>query len=135
HYAEIEPFKTTFLLRFSREWGFVAWAGLILFSNLFQRTTFCRYLCPLGAALSVPTNIKLFDWLKRRKECGQPCRVCANECEIQAIQPDGVINQRECHYCLDCQMTYFNEEKCPPLLLKAKKKKKSAVQIIDAVEI
>jgi hypothetical protein len=32
-------------------------------------------------------------------------------------------------------MTYFNEEKCPPLLLKAKKKKKSAVQIIDAVEI
>ncbi|WP_196158296.1 transcriptional regulator NosR [Reinekea sp. G2M2-21] len=135
HYAEIEPFKTTFLLRFSREWGFVAWAGLILFSNLFQRKTFCRYLCPLGAALSVPTNIKLFDWLKRRKECGQPCRVCANECEIQAIQPDGVINQRECHYCLDCQMTYFNEEKCPPLLLKAKKKKKNAVQIIDAVEI
>ncbi|EAR08080.1 transcriptional regulator NosR [Reinekea blandensis] len=137
-YAEIEPFKTTFLLKFSREWGFVLWAGLILATNLFQRKTFCRYLCPLGAALSVPTNIKLFDWLKRRDECGKPCRVCANECEIQAIQPDGTINQRECHYCLDCQMTYFNENKCPPLIKKAKKEKqrlKASGRLIEATEV
>jgi NosR/NirI family nitrous oxide reductase transcriptional regulator len=134
-YAEIEPFKTTFLLKFSREWGYVLWAVLILASNLFQRKTFCRYLCPLGAALSVPTNVKLFDWLKRRPECGQPCRVCANECEIQAIEPDGTINQRECHYCLDCQMTYFNDEKCPPLVLKAKKKNRKNSQRIEAVDI
>ncbi|MFQ3262336.1 transcriptional regulator NosR [Reinekea sp.] len=134
-FAEIEPFKTTFLLKFSREWGYVLWAGLILVSNIFSRKTFCRYLCPLGAALSVPTNIKLFDWLKRRPECGSPCRVCANECEIQAIAPDGVINQRECHYCLDCQMTYFDEEKCPPLVLKAKKERKRAIAAGEQIEI
>jgi NosR/NirI family nitrous oxide reductase transcriptional regulator len=134
-FAEIEPFKTTFLLKFSREWGYVAWAALILFSNIFSRKTFCRYLCPLGAALSVPTNLKLFDWLKRRPECGQPCRVCANECEIQAIQPDGVINQRECHYCLDCQMTYFDDDKCPPLILKAKKERKRAIAAGEQIEI
>jgi NosR/NirI family nitrous oxide reductase transcriptional regulator len=137
-YAEIEPFKTTFLLKFSREWGYVAWAGLILFSNLFSRKVFCRYLCPLGAALSVPTHVKLFDWLKRRKECGQPCRLCANECEIQAIDPDGKINQRECHYCLDCQMTYVDDTKCPPLIIKAKKARKQAIAAglqIDIIDI
>lgn len=134
-YAEIEPFKTTFLLKFSREWGYVLWAALLLLSNLFTRKLFCRYLCPLGAALSVPVKVKLFDWLKRRDECGKPCRVCANECEIQAIEPDGTINQRECHYCLDCQMTYFNEEKCPPLIKKAKQARKRAIAKGEQIEL
>lgn len=123
-FAEIEPFKTTFLLKFAREWGYVAWAIFLLVINLFTRKLFCRYLCPLGAALSVPTNLKLFDWLKRRPECGQPCKICANECEIQAIQPDGIINQRECHYCMDCQMSYFNDHKCPPLVKQRKKQQR-----------
>ena len=138
-FAEVEPFKTTFLLKFQREWGFITWAAFLLLTNLFSRKLFCRYVCPLGAALSVPVQAKLFDWLKRRPECGQPCRVCANECEIQAIEPDGTINQRECHYCLDCQMTYFNDQKCPPLVKKQKSKQrkteKSKGRRIAAVEI
>jgi len=121
-FAEIEPFKTTFLLKFDREWPFIAWALLLLFINLFNRKFFCRYLCPLGAALSTGNNVRLFNWLKRRPECGQPCKTCAKECEIQAIHPDGTINMRECHYCLDCQVTYFNDEKCPPLKKLARKK-------------
>ena len=125
-FAEIEPFKTTFLLKFDREWPFILWAVLILSFNLFNRKTFCRYLCPLGAALSVSNNVRLFDWLKRRPECGSPCKICAKECEIQAIQPDGVINMRECHYCLDCQMTYSNDDKCPPLKKIAYKKRKTS---------
>ncbi len=125
-FAEIEPFKTTFLLKFDREWPFILWAVLILSVNLFNRKTFCRYLCPLGAALSVSNNVRLFDWLKRRPECGSPCKICAKECEIQAIQPDGVINMRECHYCLDCQMTYSNDDKCPPLKKIAYKKRKTS---------
>jgi len=127
-FAEIEPFKTTFLLKFDRQWPFVTWALLLLFINLFNRKTFCRYLCPLGAALSIPSNIRLFDWLKRRPECGTPCKTCAKECEIQAINPDGVINMRECHYCLDCQITYYNEDKCPPLKKLAYKKRKNAAE-------
>ncbi|WP_028866002.1 transcriptional regulator NosR [Psychromonas aquimarina] len=128
-FAEVEPFKTTFLLKFDREWPFVAWALLLLTVNLFNRKSFCRYLCPLGAALSVSNSVRLFDWLKRRPECGSPCKTCAKECEIQAIHPDGVINMRECHYCLDCQITYYNEDKCPPLKKMAyKKRKKQALE-------
>ena len=121
-FAEVEPFKTTFLLKFDRQWPFVLYACALLTINIFNRKFFCRYLCPLGAALSTSNSIRLFSWLRRRPECGQPCKTCAKECEIQAIDPDGVINMRECHYCLDCQVTYFNEEKCPPLKKMARKK-------------
>ncbi|MEI6896183.1 MAG: 4Fe-4S binding protein [Psychromonas sp.] len=135
-FAEIEPFKTTFLLKFDRQWPFVTWAVLLLVVNLFNRKTFCRYLCPLGAALSISNSVRLFDWLKRRPECGKPCKTCAQECEIQAINPDGVINMRECHYCLDCQITYYNQEKCPPLKkLAYKKRKKSPEEGIEFKEL
>ncbi|MEH6473714.1 MAG: regulatory protein NosR, partial [Halopseudomonas sp.] len=77
----------------------------------------------------------IFDWLNRRKECGQPCRICANECEIQAIEPDGTINANECHHCLDCQVTYHNHDKCPPLVQKKRKKAKMAKNQIPMVEI
>jgi NosR/NirI family nitrous oxide reductase transcriptional regulator len=106
---------------------------LLLTINIFNRKTFCRYLCPLGAALSISNSIRLFDWLKRRPECGTPCKTCAKECEIQAINPDGVINMRECHYCLDCQITYYNQEKCPPLKKLAYKKCKNAPE--EGIEI
>ena len=134
-YAEIEPFKTTFLLNFDREWPFILWALLLLFINLFNRKFFCRYLCPLGAALSTGNNVRLFNWLKRRPECGQPCKTCAKECEIQAIHPDGTINMRECHYCLDCQVTYFNDEKCPPLKKLARKKARYKETEIEAINV
>ncbi|WP_425274521.1 transcriptional regulator NosR [Pseudoalteromonas lipolytica] len=133
--AEVEPFKTTFLLKFDRQWPFVLYAVSLLVINLFNRKFFCRYLCPLGAALSVGSNLRLFSWLKRRPECGQPCKTCAKECEIQAIHPDGSINMRECHYCLDCQVTYFNEQKCPPLKKLARKKNKFQEKEIPTVDV
>ncbi|WP_454870364.1 transcriptional regulator NosR [Pseudomonas lini] len=137
-FAEVEPFKTAITLKFDRQWWFVLYAVGLLVINLFTRKVYCRYICPLGAALAIPTKLRLFDWLKRRKECGSPCQLCAKECEIQAIHPDGRINANECHYCLDCQMTYHNENKCPPLINKRKKRGKPApvaVQLIPVVEV
>lgn len=136
--AEVEPFKTAITLRFDRQWWFVAYAAGLLLINLFTRKVYCRYVCPLGAALAMPTRLRLFDWLKRRKECGNPCQLCAKECEIQAIHPDGRINANECHYCLDCQMTWHNENKCPPLINKRKKRGKATVtdpQLIPVVQV
>ncbi len=122
--AEVEPFKTAITLKFDRQWWFVAYAVFLLAINIFTRKVYCRYVCPLGAGLAITGRFRLFDWLKRRKECGNPCQVCANECEVQAIHPDGHINHNECHYCLDCQMTYHNENKCPPLIVKNKRAKR-----------
>lgn len=137
-FAEVEPFKTAITLKFDRQWWFVLYAVALLVINLFTRKVYCRYICPLGAALAIPSKFRLFDWLKRRKDCGTPCQLCAKECEIQAIHPDGRINANECHYCLDCQMTYHNDNKCPPLINKRKKRGKPApiaVQLIPVVEV
>ena len=127
--AEVEPFKTSILMFFQREWWFVTYAVALLVVSIFTRKVYCRYICPLGAALAIPTKLRLFDWLKRRPECGDPCQLCAKECEIQAIHPDGTINANECHHCLDCQVTFINENRCPPLVLAKKKGKKAKRKI------
>ena len=124
-FAEIEPFKTTFAMRFQREWGYVFFAiGMIAVSAI-NRKFYCKYLCPLGAALTFPARFRIFSWLRRRKECGSPCQVCARECEVRAINSIGEINSNECHYCLDCQVTYYNEQKCPPMVERRRRRAKS----------
>lgn len=124
-YAEVEPFKTAVTLRFQREWTYIAYAVALVLISAFNCKFYCKYLCPLGAALAVPARLRIFDWLKRHKECGRPCQVCANECEIQAIDPIGRINVNECHYCLDCQVTYWDAHKCPPMVERRKRREKA----------
>lgn len=125
-YAEIEPFKTAVTLRFQRDWGFVLYAlGLVAVSAL-NHKFYCRYVCPLGAGLAIPSRLRLFDWLKRhRGSCGTPCQICEHECEVGAIHPDGRINANECHYCLDCQITYHDEQRCPPMVKRRKRREKA----------
>ncbi len=136
HYAEVEPFKTAIILKFQREWPFVLFAGLLLFAGLFVERFYCRYLCPLGAALAIPAKLRIFEWMKRYRECGAPCQRCANECMVQAIHPDGKIDTNECLYCMHCQVLYQDDEKCPvcikrkqrraPFLAKAQQPKAAA---------
>lgn len=126
-YAEIEPFKTAITLRFQREAGYVFYAVALIAISVVNRKFYCRYVCPLGAGLAIPARFRLFDWLKRhRGDCGEPCQICANECEVRAIHPDGRINANECHYCLDCQVTYWNDHKCPPMIKRRKRFEKAA---------
>jgi NosR/NirI family nitrous oxide reductase transcriptional regulator len=126
HYAEIEPFKTTFTLHFARSWSYVAYAVVLVGVSAFNHKFYCRYVCPLGAGLAVSGRWRLFEWLRRRPECGSPCQVCANECEVKAIHPDGRIDFNECHYCLDCQVTRVNDHKCPPMVQQRKKRERAA---------
>ncbi|MCB1387342.1 MAG: regulatory protein NosR [Nitratireductor sp.] len=115
-YAEIEPFKTAIILKFQRSWPFVLFVVALLTAGLFIERFYCRYLCPLGAALAIPARMRMFDWLKRYRECGNPCKRCANECMVQAIHPDGSINPNECHQCLHCQVLYQSKTKCPVVI-------------------
>ncbi|HUG60172.1 MAG TPA: 4Fe-4S binding protein, partial [Candidimonas sp.] len=122
--AEIEPFKTVIILKFVRYWPFVLFAVLLLLAGLFIERFFCRYLCPLGAALAIPAKLRVFDWLKRYRTCGNPCQRCNIECPVQAITPEGDINPNECIQCLHCQMLYHHDQKCPHLIQKNAKRQK-----------
>ena len=123
-YAEIEPFKTAIILKFVRDWPFVVFALLLLLAGLFVERFYCRYLCPLGAALAIPARIRMFDWLRRYKECGSPCQTCSNECPVQAIHPTGEINPNECVNCLHCQVLYQSKATCPVVIRQMKRRAK-----------
>jgi NosR/NirI family transcriptional regulator, nitrous oxide reductase regulator len=125
--AEIEPFKTAIILRFARGWPFVLYAGALIASSLFVERAFCRYLCPLGAAMAIPARLRLFDWLRRYRECGNPCQRCSNECPVQAIHPEGHINPNACIQCLHCQMLYHHDQKCPVMIQRRLKREKFTV--------
>jgi NosR/NirI family nitrous oxide reductase transcriptional regulator len=122
--SEVEPFKTTIVLRFMREWPFVLYAVALLSAGLFVERFFCRYLCPLGAALAIPARMRMFDWLRRYRECGNPCQICAHECPVQAIHPEGNINPNECIQCLHCQEVYHDDHRCPVVIQRRLKSEK-----------
>ncbi len=122
HYAEVEPFKTAIILKFVRDWPFVVFAVTLLIIGLFVERFYCRYMCPLGAALAIPARIRMFDWLRRYRECGNPCQTCAIECPVQAIHPTGEINPNECINCLHCQMLYQSHDRCPVVIRKDKRR-------------
>ena len=137
--AEIEPFKTAIILAFDRSWPFVLYAVALLAVGLFIERFFCRYICPLGAALAIPARLRMFEWLKRRWQCGLQCNICADQCPVQAIHPDGKINPNECTYCLKCQVIYNDDLVCPPLAEKRKRKEsrltKSLVKRMEDAEL
>lgn len=120
--AEVEPFKTAIILKFVRDWPFVVFAVLLLVIGLFVERFYCRYLCPLGAALAIPARMRMFDWLRRYRDCGSPCQTCANECPVQAIHPTGEINPNECVNCLHCQVLYQSDDKCPVIIRQLKRR-------------
>jgi NosR/NirI family nitrous oxide reductase transcriptional regulator len=126
--SEVEPFKTAVILKFFREWPFVLYAGALLVAGLFVERFFCRYLCPLGAALAIPGRLRMFEWLRRWPECGSPCHRCANECPVQSIHPTGRIDVNECIYCMHCQELYWDDQRCPHMIqVRLKREKREAL--------
>lgn len=117
--AEVEPFKTAMSMRFMRAWPFVLFVVLLLVAGLFVERFYCRYLCPLGAGLAIPAKLKLFDWLRRRPQCGRECRLCERKCPVGAIDPIGKINPNECVLCLRCQTIYHDPTTCTVLKARA----------------
>jgi transcriptional regulator of nitric oxide reductase len=121
--AEIEPFKTAITLKFLRDWPFITYAAALLAAGIFVERFFCRYLCALGAALAIPARMRMFEWLKRYRECGAECHICARQCTVQAIHPLGQINPNECIYCLKCQANYFDPATCLHLKKRAERRR------------
>ncbi|MBL8473917.1 MAG: regulatory protein NosR [Rhodocyclaceae bacterium] len=126
--AEVEPFKTTILVGlFKRSWPYTLFAGTLLGLSIFIERPFCKYLCPLGAALAMPTTFRWFG-LKRKQEC-DTCKACAKGCGSLAIDRDGRIDQRECLLCMDCMILYYDQHGCPPLAQERRRRTKSGLEM------
>jgi NosR/NirI family nitrous oxide reductase transcriptional regulator len=117
---EIEPFKTAITSKFTRAWPYVLYAAALLAIGLFSERAYCRFLCPLGGILAFLDRLHLINLLKRRPECGNPCHLCERSCPVRAIEKTGKIVTAECFQCLDCQVEYYDDKRCPPLVQAAK---------------
>jgi len=125
--AEVEPFKSTFLVGgvWNRAWPFVLYWGVLFVLGLFIERPFCKYLCPLGAGLAVPTTFRFFG-LKRKAECTS-CHACQKGCGSLAIDDAGVIDRRECLLCLECQVLYYDDHACPPLAQERRRRSRAGL--------
>lgn len=133
HLAEVEPFKTTFIVGvWNRTWPFWLFIGAILGWSFFSERPYCKYICPLGAGLAIPGKFRLFG-LKRKAEC-TTCHACAAGCGSHAIDSEGKIDQMECMLCLDCMILYYDDHACPPLVKERKSREKQGLALtkIDA---
>jgi NosR/NirI family transcriptional regulator, nitrous oxide reductase regulator len=92
------------------------WIGLatLLLATVFVRNAYCRFLCPVGAALGILSKLTVFR-IKRWSECST-CRICEKTCEWGAIRGPKIV-LTECVRCDDCERLYEDTKKCPHHLI------------------
>ena len=106
-YRYVEPFWL-----FTLQSTTALWIGLavLLVATVFVRNLYCRFLCPVGAALGLLSNLTVFR-IKRWSECST-CKICEKACEWGAIQGPKIL-VTECVRCDDCERLYLDTVKCP----------------------
>ncbi|MFZ6749007.1 4Fe-4S binding protein [Undibacterium sp. Ren11W] len=126
--SEVEPFKTTFLVGIThRSWPYGLFVAVLLGISLFIERPYCKYICPLGAALAMPSTFRWFG-LKRKQDCNS-CKACTVSCGSLAIDAAGRIDHRECLHCLDCMVLYTDVKGCPPLAKERKRRERDGLEI------
>ena len=88
--------------------------GVLLAATVFVRNLYCRFLCPLGAALGLLSKLTIFG-IKRWSECNS-CTLCEKTCQWGAIEGPKII-MSECVRCDDCERLYMDQQKCPHWIL------------------
>lgn len=82
--------------------GFLLLFGILL-GSFFLPRFFCRYLCPLGAVLSLVSLPRITVVRKPRKNC-EKCRLCARECPMGIpLGRKDAVRSGECIACFRCQ--------------------------------
>ena len=98
-YQYFEPFGTVFF----RSGSILLWTIALVFLgiSLVVPRFYCRYACPLGAALGLAS---FFSWKRivRVEQCDS-CHVCEQSCPTGAIEgPE--IDFKECVRCNICEI-------------------------------
>jgi NosR/NirI family nitrous oxide reductase transcriptional regulator len=114
-YRYVEPFWMFSLFGTSAMW---VGLGVLLLATVFVRNLYCRFLCPVGAALGLLSNLTVFR-IKRWSECST-CKICEKTCEWGAIRGPKIVAS-ECVRCDDCERLYMDTKKCPHWLILKKK--------------
>jgi ferredoxin len=103
-YQYVEPFGTVFFLSPS----LLLWAiaGAFIAASVVVPRFYCRYACPLGAALGILSLVSLRR-IRRVEQCTL-CKVCEQTCPTGAIRgPE--ITFHECVRCNECEVALIDQ--------------------------
>lgn len=77
----------------------------IILLNLIAERFWCRYLCPLGALLALPSKLALFQ--RRTNEACSECGLCTKDCPTDTIDPkrNYQSDPAECTLCMNCKQS------------------------------
>jgi polyferredoxin len=126
-YRYVEPFWM-----FTRRASTGLWIGLavLLLATVFIRNLYCRFLCPVGAALGLLSKLTVFR-IKRWSECNS-CKICEKACEWGAIRGPKIL-MTECVRCDDCERLYADTQTCPHwIIIRKKSYQPSAISRLKA---
>ena len=98
-YQYFEPFGTVFFM--SPSIGLWIIAGAFLTASVVIPRFYCRYACPLGAALGLLSLVSL-NRITRVEQCDH-CKVCEQKCPTGAIRGPK-IDFHECVRCNVCEV-------------------------------
>ena len=124
-YRYIEPFWI-----FTFEASTALWIGVsvLIIASVFVRNLYCRFLCPVGAALGILSKLTVFR-IKRWSECST-CALCEKKCDWGAIQQRRIV-MTECVRCDECEILYDSKTRCPHWLLEAKRRRLDSIRELD----
>ena len=106
-FADFDPYRTTFglgwLFEFNLEanWPAYTIALLIIGGSFFIERAWCRYLCPLGGAISLLGRFSLLR-IRRSGDACKSCAICEKPCPVKL--PVATVNtvSSDCIGCLNC---------------------------------
>ena len=107
-FADFDPYRTIFGLgwifefNLAEHWPAYAVSLAILGGALLIPRFWCRYLCPLGGAISILGNFSLLRIRRDGADC-KSCAVCNTPCpvKIDVAKADPVVSP-DCIGCLEC---------------------------------
>ncbi len=89
--------------------GLITLALTLITTFVTEKRAWCRYICPLGAVLSL-TSIRKAVWIKINRNKCIKCQKCVKKCTMGVIDMEDQIGLRwdsECISCLTCR------DECP----------------------
>jgi NapH/MauN family ferredoxin-type protein len=106
-FADFDPYRTIFSLGWLFEFNLAAnWpaytiALLVIGGSLLIERAWCRYLCPLGGAISLLGKLS-FLRIRRTGESCKSCALCERPCPVKLPVSTAKTMSSDCIGCLEC---------------------------------